>query len=72
MAMTGKTQTYDNIMEALISQSIFLPTELLKNIDEALSANKTEGITTREEFIKDAVTTLLKNLSNKSGQKQLK
>ena len=54
MAKTGKTQTYNDVVDALISQLIFMPAALLEKIDDAIEANKQLGYTTREEFIEAA------------------
>jgi len=63
MAKTGKIQTYNDAVDALISQSVFLPANLLEKIDEAIKANKQLGYATREEFIEAAVVVMLQNLA---------
>jgi metal-responsive CopG/Arc/MetJ family transcriptional regulator len=63
MAKTGKTQTYNDVVDALISQSVFMPAALLEKIDDAIKANKQLGYATREEFIEVAVVAMLQNLA---------
>gem|GEM_PF-1348433 len=65
MAKTGKSQTYNDVIDALTAQSVIIPAELLEKIDAAINANKQLGYKTREQFIEDAVTALLQNPSGK-------
>jgi len=65
MAQTGKMQTYQDAIEAMLSQSVILPPELLRHVEEFIEANKQLGYTTREEFIREAVTEALRRLSGK-------
>ena len=67
IAKTGKPQTYNDVIDALIAQSVFLPAKLLQNIDAAINANKQLGCATREGFVEDAVRGMLQNLSSKLG-----
>jgi len=68
MAKTGKPQTYNDIIAALVTQPVAMPARLLENIDATINANKQLGSATREEFIEDAVIAMLQNLSSKLGQ----
>ena len=62
MVQTRKTQTYSDVMEALVSRSVLLPSELLRRVDEFIEGNKQLGYITREEFIREAVTEALRRL----------
>ena len=62
MAKTGKMQTYQDTIEAMLSQSVILPPELLAEIESFMKKNKHLGYTTREEFIRDAARWRLKFL----------
>jgi metal-responsive CopG/Arc/MetJ family transcriptional regulator len=66
MAQTGKMQTYQNAIEAMLNQSVILPTELLAEIEKFIEENKRLGFTTREEFIRDAARWRLKFLQEES------
>ena len=63
MAQTGKMQTYQDAIEAMLNQSVILPTELLAQIENFIEENKHLGFTRREEFIRDAARWRLKFLS---------
>ncbi|MCW4047337.1 MAG: ribbon-helix-helix domain-containing protein [Candidatus Bathyarchaeota archaeon] len=54
MAQTGKMQTYQDAIEAMLARSVILPTELLADIDKFIEESKHLGFTTREEFLRDA------------------
>jgi len=54
-AQSMKMQTYQDAIEALLSQSVVLPRELLREVERFISENKQRGYTTREEFIRDAI-----------------
>jgi metal-responsive CopG/Arc/MetJ family transcriptional regulator len=66
MAQTGKMQTYQDVIEAMLTRSVILPTELLAEIENFIEENKYSGYTTREEFICDAVRWRLKFLREES------
>jgi metal-responsive CopG/Arc/MetJ family transcriptional regulator len=65
IAKTGKTQTYNDAVAALISQSVIMPHTLLEKIDSAIRTNKQLGYKTREEFIEAALERMLQNLAEK-------
>ncbi len=65
MAKTGKTQTYSEAIDALIAQSVYLPTETFQEIDEAIREFKQFSNSTREEFIKFAITETIGNMHTK-------
>jgi hypothetical protein len=52
VAQTGKMQTYEDAIEAMLSQSVILPPELLARIENFIQENKHFGYTTREDFIR--------------------
>lgn len=62
MTQTGKMQTYQDAIEAMLNQSVILPPELLAEIENFIETNKHLGFTTREEFISDAARWRLKFL----------
>ena len=66
MAKTGKMQTYQGAIEAMLNQSVILPPELLAEIENFIEENKHLGFTTREEFMRDAARWRLKFLSEDS------
>jgi len=55
MAQTSKMQTYQDAIEAMLSQSVILPPELLSEVETFIEKNKHRGYTTREEFVRDAI-----------------
>jgi len=54
-AQSMKMQTYQDAIESLLSQSVVLPRELLREVERFINENKQRGYTTREEFIRDAI-----------------
>ena len=60
-----KMQTYQDALEALLNQSVILPPELLRRVDEFIEGNKQLGYITRMEFIREAVNESLSRLSGK-------
>jgi len=62
VAQTGKMQTYEDAIEAMLSESIILPPEMLAKIENFLKENRHLGYTTREDFIRDAIRWRLKLL----------
>jgi len=63
MAQTGKMQTYQDAVEAMLSQSVILPQDLLDQIQHFVGKEKGKGYTTREDFLRDATRWRLKHLS---------
>jgi len=64
MAETGRLQTYDSTITALLTRSIKLPKETIMEVEEFINENKHLGYTTKEEFIKEAVRFKLKMLKD--------
>ena len=62
MAQTGKMQTYQDAIEAMLNRSVILPPELLAEIEKFIETNRHLGYTTREEFIRDSARWRLKFL----------
>jgi metal-responsive CopG/Arc/MetJ family transcriptional regulator len=71
MAKTGKPKTYNDVIGALTDQSVIIPAELLEKIDAVININQL-GLKTREQFIEDAVTTMLQHLSKICEQEKHK
>jgi Arc/MetJ-type ribon-helix-helix transcriptional regulator len=59
-AQTMKMQTYQDAINALLSQSVILPPELLREVEIFIEKNKHKGYTRKEEFIRQAIRFLLK------------
>jgi CRISPR/Cas system CSM-associated protein Csm2 small subunit len=55
MAQSGKTQTYQDVITALLTQSVKLPTEIIAEVENFIKENKHLGYTTKEEFIREAI-----------------
>jgi len=56
-------QTYQDAIEAMLSQSVILPQDLLIQIDDFIEKNKELGFTTKEDFIREALRWRLRYLS---------
>jgi len=65
MAQSGKAQTFSDVIEALVSRAVLLSPELVRHVEEFIESNKQLGYTTREEFIREAITEALRRLSGK-------
>jgi len=59
-ARTRRMQTYQDAIEAMLSQSVILPPELLKEVDNFIEKYKHKGYTRREEFVTQAVRFFLR------------
>ncbi|MEM3827837.1 MAG: ribbon-helix-helix domain-containing protein [Conexivisphaerales archaeon] len=59
-AQTSRLQTYQDAIEAMLNQSVILPPELLKEVEEFIEKHKHKGYTRREEFIRQAIRFFLK------------
>jgi hypothetical protein len=60
MAQTAKMQTYQDAIEAMLNQSVILPTELLREVEEFIEKHREKGYTRKEEFIRQAIRFFLK------------
>ncbi len=59
-AQTMKMQTYQDAIEALLTQSVIVPSELLSEVEDFIAKNKHKGYTRKEEFIRQAIRFFLK------------
>ena len=59
MAETGKTKTYSDAIEALLSKSVLLSPELLGQVESFIKDNVQLGYAVKEEFIQDAIRSML-------------
>jgi hypothetical protein len=64
MAETGKMQTYDDALDALLSKSVILPEQLLIEIEEFIRENRDLGYVTKEDFLRDAARQKLQGLKD--------
>jgi metal-responsive CopG/Arc/MetJ family transcriptional regulator len=64
MAETGKMQTYDDALDALLSKSVILPEQLLIEIEEFIKENKDLGYVTKEDFLRDVARQKLLGLKD--------
>lgn len=62
MVQTSKMQTYQDAIEAMLTQSVILPQDLLVQIEEFIEKNKRFGFTTKEDFLRDAARWRLRYL----------
>jgi len=62
-SQTMKLQTYQDALEALLSQSVMLPADLLVEIEKFMHEKKGLGFTTKEDFLRDAARFRLRYLS---------
>ncbi|MEM2780497.1 MAG: hypothetical protein QW791_06470 [Candidatus Bathyarchaeia archaeon] len=60
MAQTSKMQTYQDAIEAMLHQSVILPPELLREVEEFVEKHKHKGYIRREEFIRQAIRFFLR------------
>jgi len=54
----------------LVSRAVLLAPEMLRNVEGVIEANKQLGYTTREEFIREALTETLHRLSSEVSLKK--
>jgi len=54
-AQTMKMQTYQDAIEALLNQSVILPPDLLREVEDFIAKKKHKGYTRKEEFIRQAI-----------------
>jgi hypothetical protein len=68
MAETGKAKTYSDAIEALLSRSVILSSELLDSVEGFVKDNPQLGYITREEFIQDTIRLRLMSEKEKTAQ----
>ncbi len=65
IAESGKINTCEDAIEALLHRSALLPSELLLEVERFLEENKQLGYVTKEEFLKDAARSLMEQMRRK-------
>jgi hypothetical protein len=60
MAQTGRMQTYQNAIEALLRKSVIIPHELLSEVQNFIEKNNHKRYKCKEEFICQAIQFFLK------------
>ena len=61
-SQTMKLQTYQDALEAMLSQSVILPPDLLIEVEKSLQEKKGLGFTSKEDFLRDAARFRLRYL----------
>jgi Arc/MetJ-type ribon-helix-helix transcriptional regulator len=54
-AETNKMQTYQDAINALLEQSVILPSEVITRVESFIEENKDTGFTNKEDFVRDAI-----------------
>ena len=54
-AETNKMQTYQDAINALLEQSVILPSEVIARVENFIEENKDTGFTNKEDFVRDAI-----------------
>ena len=63
-AETNKMQTYQDAINALMEQSVILPSEVIARVENFIEENKDRGFTNKEDFVRDAIRYRLERLKN--------
>jgi Arc/MetJ-type ribon-helix-helix transcriptional regulator len=61
-AETNKMQTYQDAINALLEQSVILPSEVITRVESFIEENKDTGFTNKEDFVRDAIRYRLERL----------
>ena len=61
-AETNKMQTYQDAINALLEQSVILPSEVIARVENFIEENKDRGFTNKEDFVRDAIRYRLERL----------
>lgn len=61
-AETNKMQTYQDAINALLEQSVILPSEVIVRVENFIEENKDTGFTNKEDFVRDAIRYRLERL----------
>jgi len=61
-AETNKMQTYQDAINALLEQSVILPSEVITRVENFIEENKDTGFTNKEDFVRDAIRYRLERL----------
>jgi hypothetical protein len=62
-SQTLKLQTYQDVLEIMLNQSVILPQDLLAQVEKFVREKKGSGFTTKEDFLIDAARLRLRYLS---------
>ena len=57
-------QTYQDAINALLEQSVILPSEVIARVENFIEENKDTGFTNKEDFVRDAIRYRLERLKN--------
>jgi metal-responsive CopG/Arc/MetJ family transcriptional regulator len=57
-------QTYQDAINALLEQSVILPSEVIAKVENFIEENKDIGFTNKEDFVRDAIRYRLERLKN--------
>ena len=63
-AETNKMQTYQDAINALLEQSVILPSEVIARVENFIEENKDRGFANKEDFVRDAIRYRLERLKN--------
>jgi hypothetical protein len=62
-AESGKVKTYEDAVEALLHQSVIMPSGVLDEVEAFIEKNKQFGYLIKEEFLRGAARWLIDHLS---------
>jgi hypothetical protein len=63
-AETNKMQTYQDAINALLEQSVILPSEVIARVENFIEENKDRGFANKEDFVRDAIRVRLERLKD--------
>ena len=72
MAESGKTKTYSDAVEAMISKSVIFPPDLLKEVESFVKENLELGYATKEDFIQEAIRLRLASFMGERLEKSIR
>ena len=64
-AETNKMQTYQDAINALLEQSVILPSEVIARVENFIEENKDTGFTNKEDFVRDAIRYRIRTIENR-------
>jgi len=65
-AETNKMQTYQDAINALLEQSVILPSEVIVRVENFIEENKDRGFANKEDFVRDAIRYRIERLKTDS------
>ncbi len=68
IAESGKTKTYNDAVEALLSLYVVIPREQIREIEQFIAKNRELGYSSKEEFVKEAVCWLFGILGDRDKE----